>query len=230
MKDGIATRVGRIISGSVNALIDAVESAAPTVMMEEAIREINGAIEELRSDLKDLVANRRMANTRLMEENRRHEDLAEKIVLAVQEDRDDLAGIAISQQLDIEAQIPVLERTIAEGGEREKELNEYVSALQARRREMTDELRSYLSSRDRAGAGTTDTDPSSPGGDVTERAARRAQAAEVGFDRILEQQTGLSRSTSQDEKTAARLTELEEMARANRVQERLLEIRETKKK
>ena len=83
MKEGIAARVTRIISGSVNALIDAVESAAPAVMMEETIREIDGATDEVRTELRELVANRHMANARLMEENRRHEDLAEGVAQGV---------------------------------------------------------------------------------------------------------------------------------------------------
>ncbi|MDH3763867.1 MAG: PspA/IM30 family protein, partial [Gammaproteobacteria bacterium] len=51
MKENIANRVGRIISGSLNALVDAVENAAPETVMEEAIREIDGAIDEVRTEL-----------------------------------------------------------------------------------------------------------------------------------------------------------------------------------
>ena len=79
MKESIAGRVGRIISGSVNALIDAVENAAPEVVMEEAIREVDAAIDEVRAELGKVLANKHLANTRLMEENRKHEELAEKV-------------------------------------------------------------------------------------------------------------------------------------------------------
>lgn len=66
MKEGITGRVARIISGSVNALIDAVENAAPAVMMEEAIREIDAAINDVGLELKEIGIGRRMADTRLM--------------------------------------------------------------------------------------------------------------------------------------------------------------------
>ena len=57
-----------------------------------------------------------------------------------------LAEAAIAQQLDIEAQIPVLEATIADSGSKEKELEGYITALQAKKREMQDELRLYRES------------------------------------------------------------------------------------
>ena len=225
MKEGIAARVTRIISGSVNALIDAVESAAPAVMMEETIREIDGATDEVRTELRELVANRHMANARLMEENRRHEDLAEKIALALQENRDDLAKVAIARQIDIEAQIPVLERMIAEAGERERELDAYLTALLARRREMTEQLRSYLSTRDQKGATTDGAAGTDTANEPPVQTGRKADAAEFGFNRILKRQTGLSGSTSENADATARLAELEDLARENRVLERLLEAK-----
>ena len=47
MKEGITARVGSIISATVNTLIDAVENVAPEAVMEEAMREIDGAIDEV---------------------------------------------------------------------------------------------------------------------------------------------------------------------------------------
>ncbi len=231
MKEGIGPRVGRIISGSVNALIDAVENAAPAVMMEEAIREIDAAIDEVRSELRNLSANRRMANTRLMEENQKHEDLSEKIALAVGDDRDDLAEAAISQQLDIEAQIPVLERAIAEASEREKELEGYLTALQAKKREMRDELQNYLSSREQPMTASIGPDTATNASGAPNRVARKAEAAEGAFERVLEQQTGLpGSSASSDKKTAPQLAELEELARKNRIQKRLAVAKANDKK
>ena len=46
MKEKITGRVSRIISGGFNALIDAVENAAPEAVMEQALREIDEAIED----------------------------------------------------------------------------------------------------------------------------------------------------------------------------------------
>ena len=114
MAESIGTRVGRIIAGSVHALIDAVENAAPEMVMEQAIREVDEVIDDVRAELGRAAANKHLASTRLMEENRKHEELGAQIELAVGQARDDLASAAIARQLDIEAQIPVLETTIAD--------------------------------------------------------------------------------------------------------------------
>ena len=45
MTDTIASRVTRVIGGSVNALLDAVENAAPEATMAQAIREVDQAID-----------------------------------------------------------------------------------------------------------------------------------------------------------------------------------------
>lgn len=219
MKEGITTRVGRIISGSVNALVDAVENAAPQMVMEEAIREVDAAIDEVRAELGGVLANKHLANTRLMEENRKHEELRDKIELAVKEGRDDLAEAAIAQQLDIEAQLPVLERTIAENAESEKELEGYVNALQAKKREMREELAQFTAARVEAGAGAAQ--GSAGKGSV----AARADKAVSAFDRVLEKNTGLPGTGSPDAQSAAKLAELEALARANRVKERLAAVK-----
>ncbi len=103
MKEKITGRVSRIISGGFNALLDAVENAAPEAVMEQALREIDEAIEEVRNELGKVIADKHMANSRLIQVNGKCEELAEKIERAVEENRDDLAEVAISQQLDIEA-------------------------------------------------------------------------------------------------------------------------------
>ena len=224
MKESLTNRVGRLISGSFNALIDAVENAVPETVMEEAIREIDGAIDDVRAELGRVVANKHLANTRLMEENRKYETLAENIELAVKESRDDLAEAAIAQQLDIEAQIPVLETTITEGNNKEKELESYISALQAKKREMQDDLRQYRESMSEASAVTSGGPQSATakGSNV----GANVEKASSAFDRILEKATGMSASrSSTDDKTAAKVAELEELAQKNRVQERLAAIK-----
>ena len=143
MTERLTNRVGRIISGSMNAIVNAVEDAAPTVVMEQAIREIDKAVDEVRSELGKVIASKHLANKRLSEKNTCHEVLSERIEVALTNERDDLAEAAVSKQLDIEAQIPILEHTITECGENERELEGYITALQAKKREMKDELKVY---------------------------------------------------------------------------------------
>ncbi len=147
MAEGIGAKVGRIVSGTVNMLVESMEHSAPEMVMEEAIREIDGAIDEVRADLGREIARKHVATDRLTDENRKQQELASKIELAVKERRDDLAEAAVAQQLDVEAQIPILENIITECSHREKELAGYISALQAKKREMRDDLRSLRDAR-----------------------------------------------------------------------------------
>lgn len=223
MKENIAGRVSRIISGSVNALIDAVENAAPETVMEEAIREVDGAIDEVRTELGRVIASKHLANTRLMEENRKHEELTEQIELAVQEEREELAEAAISKQMDIEVQIPVLESAIADGIAQEQELEGYISALQAKKREMREELKSFRSSQAATGAAEAGQGGAGSSSGGVETKVAKAQAA---FGRVMENATGVpSGADVSDSAQAAKLAELEDLARQNRIKERLAAIK-----
>ena len=224
MKENLSGRVGRLISGSFNALVDAVENAAPEIVMEEAIREIDGVIDEVRTELGRVVANKHMSNTRLMEENNKYEELSANIELAIEKNRDDLAEAAVSKQLDIEVQIPILENNISECSIKEKEFESYIQALQAKKREMKGELDNYRES-------TKEAEAISGNGPVTsastkESVNKKVEKAESAFDRVLEKATGLaSVQRSTDAKTAAQVAELQTMAHKNRVNERLQSIK-----
>jgi phage shock protein A len=219
MAESIGTRVGRIIAGSVHALIDAVENAAPEMVMEQAIREVDEVIADVRAELGRAAANKHLASTRLMEENRKHEELTAQIELAVGQSRDDLASAAIARQLDIEAQIPVLESTIVDCQGREKELEGYIAALQAKKREMQEAVRQFTASRAQAQA------PGAPHPAASSSTAR-VERAESAFDRVLQKQAGVSGlSPVPDRATATKLAELNDMARTNRIQERLAAVK-----
>src|SRR6185312_9790883 len=116
-----------------------------------------------------------------------------------------------ARQLDIEAQMPVLESTLADCSEREKELTSFATALVAKRREMEDELRQFRRSREQAApAGTVENGTAA----ATHPALHegRIARAESAFDRVLERQTGLAANRESTD-AAAKLAELEALAR-----------------
>lgn len=224
MKENLIGRVGRIVSGSFNSLIDAIENTAPETVMTQAIREIDEAIYEVRTELGNVVKSKHLANMRLLEENRAHEDLKEKTDLAIKEGRDDLAEAAISKQLDIEAQIPVLEETIADCSRKEKEWEGYVNALQAKKRQMKEELKTFQQNTAKTipESGSAVVSAVDPDSNIDEKVSR----AESAFDRVAEKATGVPGMTRTDSmKTASQLAELDDMARNNRIQERLAMIK-----
>lgn len=214
MKEPISSRVGRIISSSVNAVVGAIENVAPAMVMEEAIREVDGVIDEVRVELGRGVAQKHLADQRLVDSRQRYDDLKDQAKIAINEGRDDLAEAAIEQQMDIEVQIPILEKAVADVNSQQVEMEGYINALQAKKREMKEELRRLKSVEAKADAPGAET--VTKGGSI----AAKAEKATSAFDRLLEKNTGLP-TTGTDTGKAAKLAELEELTRKNRVQERL---------
>ncbi len=220
MSESMAARVGRIISGGLNALIDSVENAAPESVMEQAIREIDAAVDEVRAELGKVIANKHLANQRLETEREKHHQLEGQIAVALGEGRDDLAEAGIARQLDIEAQLPVLEKSIAELSEREKELEGYIEALKAKKREMGDELEQFRFSRETTQAA---------GPEASAPTGAKVNQASAAFERVMERSTGVGSGANTDPKDAVRLAELEELSRRNRIRERLEALKATSK-
>jgi phage shock protein A len=222
MSESLASRVKRLVSGSANMIVTAVESLAPEMVMEEAIREVDKAIDDVRAELGQVLTRQYHATRRLAGENKKHEELSENIKVALGEGREDLAEAGVEKLLDIEAQIPVLETAIGETRETQAELEGYIAALRGRKAEMKEDLREYRASQQAAGS-NGDGDGAGPNGSDTERRVERASEA---FDRAMEIGGGIGGADAPDRKSAALNAELESLARKNRVSERLAQFKE----
>lgn len=219
MADNLRTRVGRVIAGSIHAILDKIEDQAPEAMMEQAIREVDEVIEAVRSELGTTTANRHIAQQQHAELNRKHSELAVNIEHAIGQGRDDLARAAVARQLDIEAQLPVLETTLAELATQEGELKGYVDALLGKKREMNEAVETYRASRAKAASAAAGMAPASPNG--------KLESATAAFDRMYARQTGVTPSSATVEQ-AAKLKELDDLVRNNKIEERLAKIKATK--
>ena len=89
MTDTIASRVTRVVSGSVHALLDAVENVAPEATMAQAIREVDQAIDEVRTELGRVEAVKHVATSSLNKLNTQKETLAEQIEIAMSKGDED---------------------------------------------------------------------------------------------------------------------------------------------
>jgi phage shock protein A len=220
--DTIASRVTRVIGGSVHALLDAVENAAPEAAMAQAIREVDQATDEVRAELGRVEAVKHLATSSLNKLNTQNETLAGQIELAVTKGDEALARAGIARQVDIEDQIPVLQHSLQDAIGRGKELEGYIAALLAKKREMESALQDFIA----AHAATQG--PSAIGSSVgssngpTQGKAERAGSA---FDRVLARQTGIAGATSPINPDAAKLRELQELARTHRIDERLAALK-----
>ena len=221
MADTLKTRVGRVIAGSVHALLDKIEDQAPEAMMEQSIREADGVIDEVRHELGLLSANRHLSQQQHATLNGHHATLAAQIDEALAQGREDLVRAAVARQLDIEAQLPVLETTLAEQTRQEAELQGFVAALLAKRREMETALAVFRRRRAAAagpGAGG--------GGAAPSTAEHRMDKVTGAFDRLYERQTGLTGTArSVGLQQAAQLKELDDLVRNNKIAERLAQLK-----
>lgn len=218
MADSLKARVGRVIAGGVHALLDKIEDLNPQAAMEQAIREAEGVIDEVRHELGTVSANRHLAQQQHAKLNRGHEELRDQIAHALGQQREDLARAAVSRQIDIEAQIPVLETTLADLAREEQELQGFTAALLAKKREMQEALAEFRKSRAAAESAAQPVGQAK----VEQRMGKVGEA----FDKIYQRQTGLDgtqRAGSVDQ--AARLSELEQLVRDHKIAERMARIK-----
>src|SRR5690349_9468929 len=86
------------------------------------------------------MAEKHRLGARSAELQREHDDLGSKLTAAVAAGRDDLASAGLGRQIDIEAQIALLDRLLAEADDQIARLEEALSAVRASRREAEERL------------------------------------------------------------------------------------------
>jgi len=222
MTDSLRNRVTQIVVGSAHALLDKVEGQVPEAMMEQAVRQVEAVIGEVRAELGKAAANRHLAQQQHAELNRRHLELTTQAEEALALGRDDLARVAVARQLDIEAQIPIVEGNLTEMLAQEKELSGYVEALMGKKRDMDEALAQFAASRSR---------PAGPvaGGAGVSNVQAAVDKADASFSRIFRRQTGLTmagQKLSAEEST--KLRELEDLLQNSRIESRLAQLKADK--
>ncbi|MFG6442410.1 PspA/IM30 family protein [Roseateles sp. LKC17W] len=217
MAESLKTRVGRVMAGGLHALLDKIEDLQPQAAMEQALREAGGVIDEVRHELGSVSANRHLAQQQHARLNASHEALREQVAQALAAGRDDLARAAVARQIDIEAQLPVLEATLAELARQEQELQGFTAALLARQREMQEALAALRHSRAAAASAAQPAGASA----VEQRLAQVTEA----FERIYQRQTGLHAAQPGSATQEAQLRELDALVREHRIAERLARLK-----
>jgi len=219
MAETLRNRVSQIVIGSAHVLLDKIEDQAPEAMMEQAVRKVDMVIDEVRAELGKAAANRHLAQRQHADLNQRHLELTMQAEQAIAMNRDDLARAAVTRQLDIEAQIPIVEGSLTELVAQEKELSGFVNALLGKRRDMQGAMEQFIASRNRMNSAVG----ISP---ATNDAQAAVEKAGDSFNRIFQRQTGL---TACEVKVAATqeamLTELDGLMRDQRVEARLAELK-----
>lgn len=219
MTDNLRARVTRLIAGSAHALLDKIEDTAPAAMLEQSVRELEQVTDEVRAELGRLVASRHVTQQQQAYLKREHETLSAAIATALAQQREDLARSAIARQIDIEAQRPVLESSLAELGQQDRELSSFIEALMGKKREMEQAIADFEAARRLAQS-------PAPGPNTPGNAATRAQSVQSAFDKTYQRQTGISPAGhSAGLEQAARLQELSQLVLDNKINERLAALK-----
>lgn len=220
MKEKLTNRISRVITGTANSIVDAIEGAVPETVMEQAVRDVDSVIADVRDELGRVEANKHLLTKSITDKSSKHDSYADQIQTALNEKRDDLAEAAIAKQLDLEAQLPVLEQSLQAAKEEEAELDQAIVALQGKKREMEEDLRRFRTSRQTASGAPTGESAN------RERPEYRGERAESAFSRVHERATGIARAQGAiDTSDAAKMAELQDLHRKNKIKERLEQAR-----
>jgi phage shock protein A len=217
MAETLAVRVTRILAGSAHALLDAIEDMAPEAILRQAIREIDQVLGDVRLDLGKVEAAKHLITSHINKLNSENEQLASHVETALERGEEELARAGIERQTLIDDQTPVLQHALSEQQDRARELEGYITALLAKRREMEDGFQQYLASRAQISSSGAAT------GRVSQGA--RVENAQSAFDRVVARQTGVTGLSSSQGADAQKLKELQELARRNRIDERLAQLK-----
>lgn len=213
--DNILSRIGRVMSGMAHAAVDAAEQLSPEATLEQAIREIDGAADELRGALGKVMAEKHRVSARIKELEMERTDLDEKVAKAVSSSRDDLAEAGIARQIDIESQTALLGRVLGDCEERIGQFETTLEAIRASRREAEARLRDLRQSREAVAA---DSVGGRAGGGIGS-----AQAKVERAEAVAARLTGVA--TGPKPENPAVLEELHRMHRKNQISERLARLK-----
>jgi phage shock protein A len=218
MAESIFARVSRLLSATVEDAVDRMEQAGGDAVMREAIREADRAIDQVKAERESTMARRLQAARQQKMLAERAEELTAKARFAVGQGRDDLAEAALSRQVDFEEQAKKLDAVQQQAREEEQRLEDGLTALDARKRQMEDALQAYLISRREAARG----------GDGPARADRSAEkkvdAAEQAFDCAMAGTGGVGFARA-DADTINRVAEIDGMHKSATIAERLAALK-----
>lgn len=217
MKDNIASRISRIITGTASSIVTKIEGLTSDAVLEQAINEVDSAIDEVRVEMGSITAQKHNVTKTMTRLNSEHEELDGRAALALEKGREDLVEAALGRQTDIESQLPALEADLLRLNNQEDTHKKALSGLIAKRNEMEDELTEYRHLvKNSAVAGD------SGGGASGPSAIDKAANAEHAFDRILQRTTGIRRSAlTASASEASKLAELANLERNTKIQQKL---------
>jgi phage shock protein A len=219
MNNSLASRVARVIAGGVHAIVDRIEDLAPLHVLEQSIRELDDITDEVRTELGQAITSRHLLQQQHLKLNTQHEALHESIAVALAQGKDDLAKSGVARQIDIEAQLPILESSLAESVKREQECSSYVDALMGKKREMQEAIGQLAKAKSELAS-------SAPISKSNSTVDAKVGAVQDAFDRSYQRQaSGVAGASGVGLKQSAQLGELNDLVREQKIAQRFASIK-----
>ena len=136
MPESLLKRIQRVLSARAEDTASALECADGRRVMREAIREVDWVIDDVRAEQDAAITVRLQAMRRQRLFRGQIAALDGKARFAIESHREDLAEVAISQRLELEAQADHLETVIGLSASEADRLTAGVAALKIRKKEM----------------------------------------------------------------------------------------------
>ena len=223
MKDSISNRIGRIIAGTANSIVSKIEGLAPDSVHEQAINELDQALDEVKVELGLVSAQKYQVSKSMARLNGENAKLDEHVMTAYRAGRKDLVESALARQTDIEDQLPTLEAQLGRLSGQEKEHIQALTGLIAKRNEIEDELHEF---RSRADESTSCEEPDTFDS-VRGEAIRKAEETEVSVSRVVSRTVGMNRSAlTSNSRESAKLVELANLSRKAKIEAKLKVLEE----
>ena len=214
MSDNLLNRITRLISGITHNALSQAEQAASLPVLEQAIRDIESAVKEVRGEIGKQEATKHNVQTRMTELQSESDELDQKISLALKESKDELAEAGAGRQIDIENQLRVLRRSLDDADEEITKLTDSLNALQAGRREAQQKLRNIKAA------------PASTNGQGAARSGSAKAKADAALDSAKRLGEDFSGVPAEESRVSQKdLDELDELHRQNEIRERLAKHR-----
>ena len=145
-------------------------------------------------------------------------------LVGVAVDQNEAAGLRVLLER-IEDQLPALETQLGECSSQISEFEQAVTGLVAKRNEMEDELFDFQEQKAKAVSASGNDASAATSSATGESAVHKAEKAERRFSRVLQDSTGVRRSSLQTSAAeASGLLELAQMNRQARIKARLKEL------
>jgi phage shock protein A len=213
--ESVVTRIGRVMAGMAHTVADLAEQANPEGVLEQALREIDGAIDDVRTEIGKARSEQIRIEARIKGLDDERTKIETQIKTALDQNRDDLAETGIARQLDIESQANLLARLRSDAVAQLQDLESSLEAARASRRETEAKLADFVRSRQTTGDG----DEGHGSGSKTDKARAKIDRAAGAAARI----TGVPSGPAADDPSG--LKDLESLHRQYQIKERLAQMK-----